>query len=88
MSDQKVRAKFKVINITPVDTSLYIDFKDKNLFNVGLLPVVGDPKTNKENAEFFAATPGGNINLDAVNEVVADQFEIGEEYYVDFTRAD
>lgn len=35
-----------------------------------------------ENQAFFAATPSGKIELSTVKE---DHFEVGKEYYVDFT---
>lgn len=41
-----------------------------------------------ENEAFYAATPGGSISLGIVNEAAAAKFEVGKEYYVDFTAAD
>ena len=46
-------------------------------FNV----VSGD---NEENKAFFASTPGGTIEINTIRE---DHFEVGQEYYVDFTKA-
>ncbi len=40
-----------------------------------------------ENAAFFKATPGGSLSFNIVNQAVADKFEVGKEYYVDFTAA-
>lgn len=42
---------------------------------------------SEENAEFFRMTPGGQIILNVVNPEAAAQFEVGQEYYVDFTKA-
>jgi hypothetical protein len=42
---------------------------------------------SEENKAFFAATPGGSIQFYTVNEQAAKQFEIGKEYFVDFTLA-
>lgn len=42
---------------------------------------------SEENKEFFKYTPAGQVQLSVVNEKAADQFEIGKEYYVDFTPA-
>ncbi|KLK91468.1 hypothetical protein AA309_20130 [Microvirga vignae] len=49
---------------------------------VRLNPVTGDTEENKA---FFQATPGGSIELQVVKPGL---FELGKEYYVDFTPAD
>lgn len=38
-----------------------------------------------ENESFFAATPGGSIELSTV---AKDHFEVGKFYYVDFTEVE
>jgi hypothetical protein len=53
--------------------------------SISLTPVYGD---SEENKRFFAATPGGKIDLYVVNKAAVDQFGIGQEFYVDFTPAD
>ena len=42
---------------------------------------------SEENERFFAATPGGNIQLFTTNPKAAEEFIQGKEYYVDFTSA-
>jgi hypothetical protein len=42
---------------------------------------------SEENKSFFAATPGGVFQFYTVNKIVADQFEMGREYYVDISPA-
>jgi len=42
---------------------------------------------SKENEVFFKYTPGGQIRLDILSEETVKQFEVGVEYYVDFTKA-
>jgi hypothetical protein len=42
---------------------------------------------SEENKQFFAATPGGNLSLNVLNQSALDQFEQGKEYYLDFTKA-
>jgi len=37
-----------------------------------------------ENKAFFAATPTGNIHLSTL---IGGTFEVGKEYYIDFTQA-
>ena len=51
---------------------------------IGLSPVYSG---SEENKAFFNATPGGQILFYSVNKPAADQFEIGKEYYVDFSEA-
>jgi len=52
---------------------------------VRLVPVYSG---SEENQQFFAATPGGEIYLSVVNQSALDQFEVGKEYYVDFSVTD
>jgi hypothetical protein len=40
-----------------------------------------------ENNEFFRWTPSGSISLTCVSVEASKQFEVGKEYYVDFTPA-
>lgn len=40
---------------------------------------------SQENKEFFASTPGGSLEIYCVNPDV--KFELGKEYYLDFTLA-
>lgn len=73
-----VRAKFKVNEITSRDYGT----------TVKLNPVYStDP--NHENKSFADATPSGDITLQ-INKgrPAANAFELGKEYYVDFTPAE
>jgi hypothetical protein len=45
-------------------------------------PVVG---TTEENKTFWKWTPSGKIEMNVLNPEAANQFEVGKEYYVDFT---
>lgn len=40
---------------------------------------------SEENKKFFAATPSGEIKLSALRD---DLFEVGKEYYIDFSLAE
>jgi hypothetical protein len=42
---------------------------------------------SEENKKFWKYTPSGKIELSTINQDAADQFEVGKEYYVDFTPA-
>lgn len=49
---------------------------------------VYDPDPASENGRFFRWTPGGQIDLQVVNLDAADQFTVGDEFYVDFTKVE
>lgn len=79
MSD--VRAKFIV---RAKEASIYAG---QELTTVKLDPVYSpDPKS--ENGKFWNFTPMGKIELGTINKAAADAFELGKEYYIDFTRAE
>ncbi len=54
------------------------------IWNVDFQVVVSN-NNNEENAAFFAATPSGNLTIQAIK---ADLFEVGKEYYLDITLAE
>ena len=71
-----VRAKFKVTNISD---------NGDGMKSVSLAPVYsGSP----ENEKFFKYTPSGAISIGTVNAEAAESFEVGKEFYVDFTLAE
>ena len=80
-----VRAKFSVKSKT-ITSSGYKDREGKLVAqtSVKLEPVHGG---SEENKRFFSASPSGSIELGILNQFAADQFEIGKEYYIDFTEA-
>ena len=59
-------------------------YKDKASGQVSFSPVYSG---SAENKAFFAATPGGQVNFYCVAESAFESFEIGKEYYLDFTMA-
>lgn len=76
-----VRAKFKVTSITRRE---HWDKSKGEIQSVLLNPVTSG---SDENKEFYAATPGGEIKLDTINQAAGNQFTLGGEFYVDFTPA-
>lgn len=70
-----VRAKFKVCEINKYSDGI----------SVTLRPVVTG---SKENEQFFAATPWGELKMGTVNQAAASQFAVGDEFYIDLTKAD
>lgn len=72
----RTRAKFKV------------ESKDTGTSgNVRLTPVYSDDPKH-ENKAFWDATPSGKIEMWINNPGGFATFEVGKEYYVDFTPAD
>lgn len=70
-----VRAKFKVTAVTQTESGN----------TVQLNPVTTG---SEENKKFFRYTPAGRIELSIMNDEAAKQFEVGKEYYIDFTKAE
>lgn len=69
-----VRAKFKVTSKTLAESGI----------SIVLAPVTHG---SMENQAFFNYTPWGKMELGTINEEAAKQFEVGKEYYLDFTPA-
>lgn len=67
------RAKVMCIEVTHTTTGRRVKFQ----------PVLND---SEENKAFFKWTPFGTIELGILNPDV--EFEVGQNYYVDFTKAD
>ena len=42
---------------------------------------------SEENKTFFKYTPSGQISMGTINKEAAAQFEVGKEYYIDFSPA-
>lgn len=97
-----VRAKFRVVSYeTQLDNRALKDadgkqIKDENggyryeqveKRSIKFAPVYSD-KPGTENKEFWDYTPSGSIQLGTVNPAAWQMFELGGEYYVDFTPAD
>jgi hypothetical protein len=70
-----VRAKFKCVDV--------VRSGDGSLVNLEVV-TTGTP----ENDKFFHFTPTGRIGLSIVSKETAANFEVGKEYYVDFTPAE
>lgn len=74
-----VRAKFIVQSKTENNGT------PDNGFMIELIPVVSG---SEENKTFYQYTPCGKITLGVINPAAAQQFEVGKEYYIDFTKAE
>jgi hypothetical protein len=69
-----IRAKFTV-QFNRVNSSTQVA-------DVVLSPVLA---TTEENLAFWEATPAGQISLQITNPKAAAQFEVGTDFYIDFT---
>jgi hypothetical protein len=70
-----VRAKFVVDSIAKTRQGGH---------HITMSPVCSDTPENKT---FWKWTPSGRIEFQCINEAAVNQFEVGKEYYVDFTEA-
>ena len=84
MVTEKVRAKFVCIEIRKVMGGTY---DENGKYTSGILHAfrfVTVTSNSEENKKFFSSTPNGSIEIQSVRD---DIFEIGKEYYIDFTLA-
>ncbi len=90
-----VRAKFKYTGYEASLSNMPTKNADGNpgpyeqveLRSLKFSPVYGNGDPNHENTTFWNASPTGQIALGCVNPAAWQQFEIGKEYYIDFTPA-
>ncbi len=69
-----VRAKFKCDSKEKSGDGYFLRFS---------VVINGSP----ENESFFKWTPSGQLSMGTINEKAAEEFEVGKEYYLDFSRA-
>jgi hypothetical protein len=89
-----VRAKFKCdrieriqANVPKVGDDGKVAYVPGEVRTVTLSPVYGGGDPNHENTKFWQASPSGSIQLGCANLAAAEAFELGREYYVDFSPA-
>lgn len=90
-----VRAKFKVDSIRRENQMRQVGKNDAGtpryahveVRTVVMSPVYGGGDPNHENVKFWDATPSGKLELGCANLAAAEMFELGKEYYLDFTPA-
>jgi hypothetical protein len=93
-----VRAKFIVQKIECSHHSKYRQSEDgkpdykqphnAEMRTVHMGPVYGNGDPNHENTKFWESSPSGGLTLGTINPAAWQQFELGTEYYLDFTRAE
>lgn len=91
-----VRAKFKVDAIERTRGTKQTGRKDERgnpvyepaeMQTIKMSPVYPNGDENHENTKFWQATPSGELRLGTVNAAAAAEFELGAEYYIDFSKA-
>ena len=70
-----VRAKFRCIDKQPNEYG-------------SLIKLETVMSGSEENEKFFKFTPYGQLSMGTVNPAASDQFEVGKEYFVDFSPAE
>jgi hypothetical protein len=78
-----VRAKFKVNGKT--EMLGWSGIQNEVMVTVKMNPVTTG---SDENKEFYKYTPAGSLDISVIPKSVADFFELGKEYYLDFTKAE
>ncbi|ASP84152.1 hypothetical protein CDO26_05730 [Sinorhizobium meliloti] len=80
MSAPVVRAKFRCMSIT----HSFSTSRDYSAATVTLVPVWEQEGVNKG---WSKTTPSGEIKMLITNPGAVDQFDLGKEYFIDFTPA-
>lgn len=91
-----IRAKFKLdaVESTLTNRGHYDERKQwvndgtAELRTLKFSPVYGGGDPNHENTKFWQASPSGSLSLGTVNPEAWAAFELGKEYYLDFTPAE
>jgi hypothetical protein len=78
MSGPTVRAKFRVSGLEDFGYSKQVKFT---------AVYEGPLGDNEENKRFTNATPNGELKMAVDNPYAWKQFELGQEWYLDFTKA-
>lgn len=78
-----VRAKFRVDSVNRLSWE-----RGKTNAAVVVMSPVYSNDPNSENKAFWEATPNGKIEMTINNLAAFDQFQPGDSFYVDFTKAD
>ncbi|KAA0686021.1 hypothetical protein DTW90_34615 [Neorhizobium sp. P12A] len=81
MSAPVVRAKFRVMNIDAAQNA-----DPNNVFvTIRMIPVWEHDGVNKA---WSKATPSGELKISITNPAAIDKFDLGKEYFLDFTPAE
>lgn len=64
----------------------YPESEKCEVWTIIMNPVYGNNDPHHENSKFWDASPSGQLMLGTVNSDAVDYFELGEEYYIDFSK--
>ncbi len=89
-----VRAKFKVQRIEATQGCKEVGFNDSGrpiyepceMRTIILSPVYSNGDPEHENTKFWNASPSGEIKLGTINPAAWELFNLGGEFYIDFTK--
>jgi hypothetical protein len=83
-----VRAKFRCTEVTDRWSGAPGQPTMKQVVLDAVMPAYKDGKPDPEhpNTQFFSASPSGRLTLGVLNPAAAEQFIVGAEYHLDFTR--
>jgi hypothetical protein len=88
---EKVRAKFVVQQVTQVNAPGAKTVENPegkgSTYSVKLTAVFGGANESEENKAFWKYTPSGVVEFNTIRPEVGQFFELGDEYYLDFTKA-
>ena len=82
----RVRAKFQCTSITRQHNRGWSGTPPSETHTVHFMPVSGND--SEENRKFWEATPSGKVEIGCAKAETAGLFELGKDYYLDFTPAD
>ena len=98
-----VRSKFKVNELRQIEgqkVKLGVDgkpiknergydtYEPATQVTIIMSPVYGNGDAHHENTKFWQNSPSGKLELNCVNENASAYYQLGKEYYVDFTLAE
>jgi hypothetical protein len=74
--------------IKMVRAKFIVDSKSTTRYGHGVVELSPVTSRSEENKHFWQYTPGGSIKLQITNPDALNDFEVGQEYYIDFTKAE
>jgi hypothetical protein len=71
-----------------VRAKFVVDSMSKTRYGYGQVKLSPVTSGSEENKQFWQYTPSGSMELNINNPVALEKFEVGKEYYIDFTLAE
>jgi hypothetical protein len=91
-----VRAKFTLNSVKSTlqpqshrdESGNYVTDPPVEMRTLSFSPVYANNDPSHENSKFWKQSPSGSLELGTINPEAWKQFELGKQYYLDFTLAD